>query len=138
MQNPDLPLPPMSPAARSVFVFALYLVPVGAGLLATPNTVLTLLGFPASSEIWPRVVGVLALALAYYYAQAARGNVTAFFRWSIHARSAVCVAFVALVLLRVAPAPLALMGLVDLFAAGWTARALRREMGAGAHAAKRA
>ena len=128
----------MSPAARSVFVFALYLILVGTGLVATPNTVLTLLGFPASSEIWPRVVGVLALVLAYYYAQAARGNLTAFFRWSVHARSAVCAIFVALVLLRVAPAPLAMMGIVDLLAAGWTAFALRSEMCAVAHPAKNA
>jgi len=115
----------MSRSARSVLVFGLYLVAVGLALVAVPNPLLVLLQLPASSEVWPRVVGVLALVLAYYYVQAARHELTAFFRWTVHARTIVCVAFAALVLLRLAPPPLALLGAVDLAAAIWTALALR-------------
>lgn len=117
----------MNHSARSVLVFGLYLLPVGLGLVAAPNIVLAPLGFPASAEIWPRVVGVLTLALAYYYVQAARGGVTAFFRWSVQVRTAVFVIFGALALLRLAPLPLALLGVVDLMGAAWTALALRAE-----------
>jgi hypothetical protein len=56
----------MSRSARSVFAFGVYLVAVGLALVALPNTLLALLRFPATHEIWPRVVGVLALVLAYY------------------------------------------------------------------------
>ena len=56
----------MSRAARSVLVFGLYLVVVGIALIVAPNPLLVLLRFPASTEIWPRVVGVLALVLAHY------------------------------------------------------------------------
>ncbi|MSU49365.1 MAG: hypothetical protein EXS37_09815 [Opitutus sp.] len=117
----------MSHSARSVWFFGLYLIPVGLGLLASPNTVLIPLGFPASTDVWPRVVGVLALVLAYYYIQAARGGSTAFFRWSVQARTGVCFVFVALALIRFAPPPLAMLGVVDLLGAAWTALALRAE-----------
>jgi len=115
----------MSRAARSILVFALYLTGMGLGMIAVPNTVLGLLRFPASSDVWPRVVGLLALVLAYYYVQAARHELTAFFRWTVTARVAVFVAFTAFVLLGLAPATLAVLGAVDLAAAIWTAVALR-------------
>lgn len=115
----------MNHAAGSVFVFGLYLVLVGIGLIAAPNTVLGPLGFPASSEVWPRVVGVLALCLSYYYIAAARTGLTAFFRWTVQVRLGVFVVFAVFVLLHLAPAPLLLLGTVDLLAAIWTAVALR-------------
>lgn len=115
----------MSRAARSVFIFGLYLIVVGLGLVAIPNTVLGPLGFPASSEVWPRVVGVLALCLAFYYISAARAGLNGFFRWTVQVRVGVFVVFGLLVLLKLAPAPLALLGTVDLLAALWTGLSLR-------------
>jgi hypothetical protein len=115
----------MTRAARSIFAFSLYLAGMGIGMIAVPKTVLGLLGFPASSDVWPRVVGLLALVLAYYYAQAARHGLTVFFRWTVTARVAVFVVFTAFVLLKLAPVALALLGAVDLAAAVWTAVALR-------------
>jgi hypothetical protein len=115
----------MSRSARSVLVFGIYLVAVGLALIAIPNPLFAVLKLPLSSEIWPRVVGVLALVLAYYYIQAARHELVAFFHWTVSARIMVFVVFVAFVLLGVAPAPLALLGAVDLAAALWTALALR-------------
>lgn len=115
----------MSRAARSVLVFGLYLVAVGIALIVAPNPLLVLLRFPPSAEIWPRVVGVLALVLAHYYIQAARHEVVAFFRWTVSARILVFVIFSVFVLLGMAPVPLAFLGTVDLAAALWTALALR-------------
>ena len=115
----------MNRAARSIFVFGLYLTGMGLGLVAMPNTLLGLLRFPASTEIWPRVLGVVTLVLAYYYIQAARHELTAFFRWTVTARVGVFVVFAALVLLGLAPATLVLLGAVDLAAAIWTGLALR-------------
>lgn len=115
----------MSRAARSVLAFAVYLVAMGLGLIVLPNPLFALLRLPASHEIWPRVVGVLALVLAHYYVQAVRHEVVAFFRWSVSARIMVFVVFSVFVLLGLAPLPLALLGAVDLAAALWTAWALR-------------
>ena len=115
----------MSRAARSVFVFGLYLVVVGFALILFPNPLFSVLRLPASHEVWPRVVGVLALVLAHYYVQAARHEVVAFFRWTVSARIMVFVVFALFVLLGVAPVPLAVLGAVDLSAALWTALALR-------------
>lgn len=116
----------MSAAAKSVFVFGIYLVVVGLGLIAAPNPFLAPLGFlTAADGSWLRVLGVLVLCLAAYYCAAARAGFTPFFRWTVFVRAGVFVAFGALVLLQLAPKPLALLGTVDLIAAGWTAAALR-------------
>ncbi len=115
----------MSPAAKSVFVFALYLVVVGLGLIVAPNAFLAPLGFPPADESWLRVLGVLTFCLAAYYGAAARAGLTVFFGWTVWVRAGVFVVFGVLVLLHLAPKPLALLGTVDLAAALWTAAALR-------------
>ena len=115
----------MSKAARSVLVFGIYLVVIGCGFLAMPNTPLALLGFPTTSEPWIRVVGLLLLILAYYYIQAARSEMKRFFRWTVHGRSSVIVCFIILVLLGLAQPMLIGFGVIDLLAAVWTDRALR-------------
>jgi hypothetical protein len=115
----------MSRAAQSVFVFSLYLFVVGAGLVVIPNAVLTPLGFALSVEFWPRVLGVLVLCLGWYYFSAARAGLETFFRWTVQVRVGVFMVFGSLVLLKLAPAPLALLGAGDLLAALWTAWALR-------------
>lgn len=119
-------LAPMNSAAKRVFVFGLYLVVVGFGLLVAPNAFLAPLGFaPAADPSWLRVLGVLTFVIAAYYLLAARAGLTVFFRWTVFVRGGVFVVFGALVLLRFAPAPLALLGAVDLAAALWTWAALR-------------
>lgn len=116
----------MNPAAKSVFVFGVYLVVVGIGLLVAPHAFLAPLGFPPVADpSWLRVLGVLTLVIAAYYLLAARAGLTVFFRWTVFVRGGVFVVFGALVLLRLAPAPLALLGAVDLAAALWTWSALR-------------
>lgn len=116
----------MNPAAKSVFVFGLYLFVVGTGLLILPNPFLAPLGFPpAADPSWLRVLGVLVLCLATYYLIAARANLTPLIRATVFVRVGVFVVFGALVLLQLAPKPLALLGAVDLIAALWTWTALR-------------
>jgi hypothetical protein len=117
----------MNPAAKSVFAFGLYLVVVGLGLLVAPNPFLAPLGFPPVADpSWLRVLGVLTLCLAAYYVVAARANLAPLIRATVFVRGGVFVVFGALVLLELAPAPLALLGTVDLLAALWTWSALRR------------
>jgi hypothetical protein len=116
----------MTPAAKSVFAFGLYLVLVGLGLLVAPNPFLTPLGFaPVADPAWLRVLGVLTLVIAAYYLLAARAGLMVFFRWTVFVRIGVFCVLGALVLLHLAPAPLVLLGTIDLVAALWTACALR-------------
>ena len=115
----------MSYPARTIAVFAGYLVLLGITLMVTPNLLLTTFGIPPTSEVWIRIVGVLALILAYYYVQAARKEMMDFFRWTVQARAIVIVFFVAFVFLGWAKPVLILFGAIDLVGAIWTALALR-------------
>lgn len=115
----------MSNSARSVFVFGLYLLVLGIVLLVAPNFLLGMFFLPSTSEVWIRVVGMLVLLLGFYYTQAARKEMTDFFRWTVYVRSTVIVFFTVFVLLGLASPPLILFGAVDLLGAVWTGLALR-------------
>ncbi len=116
----------MSGPARSLFVFGIYLAVLGVLLLLFPNALLRIFGAPTTSEIWIRVNGMFVICLSYYYIQAARHGVIAFIRWTVAARAAVIVYFVAFVLLGGAPKPLLLFGVIDLLSAAWTFMALQK------------
>jgi uncharacterized membrane protein len=115
----------MSKSARSVFVFGLYLAVLGIVLLVAPNFLLGMFGLPSTTEVWIRIVGMLVLFLGFYYTQAARKEMTDFFRWTVYLRSTVIIFFVVFVLLGFASPPLIMFGVVDLLGAIWTGLALR-------------
>jgi hypothetical protein len=115
----------MSKGARSVFVFGLYLVVLGVVLIVAPNFLLGIFFLPGTTEVWVRVTGMLVLFLGFYYAQAARRELTDFFRWTMYPRSTVILFFAAFVLLGFAKPPLILFGVADLVGVIWTGLALR-------------
>jgi hypothetical protein len=115
----------MNRAAVSVFVFSIYLFILGAVLVVVPNVLLSIFGIAETNEVWIRVVGMLVLILGYYYSTAARNNLTAFIRATVHGRISVLVFFIAFVAFGWAPATLILFGVIDAAAAVWTAIALR-------------
>jgi len=115
----------MSQATTSIRVFAVYLVILGATLIAAPDLVLRPFGIPHSPEVWIRVVGVLAAVLGLYYFVAARFELVPFYRATVVGRIFVFLSFGALALLGFAPPSLALFGAVDLAGAIWTAASLR-------------
>jgi hypothetical protein len=115
----------MSNSARSVFVFGWYLGVLGIALLVVPNVLLGMFFLPSTTEVWVRVVGMLVLFLGFYYIQAARKELTDFFRWSLYPRSSVILFFATFVLLDFAKPPLILFGVADLVGVIWTALALR-------------
>ncbi len=119
----------MSRAARSLFVFGVYLCGLGLLLLLAPNVLLPLFWAPPTGEVWIRVIGMLVLCLSFYYIQAARHGLTAFIRWTVWTRVAVIIYFAAFVLLAAAPKALLLFGLIDLLAAVWTRLALKKDEG---------
>ena len=117
----------MSRAARSLFVFGIYLCGLGLVLLLIPNLILQVFEAPTTNEVWIRINGMFLLFLSFYYVQAARKELTIFIRWTVWTRVAVVFYFAAFVLLVQAPKALLLFGLIDLLSAIWTWVALRRD-----------
>jgi hypothetical protein len=117
----------MSKAARSLFVFGIYLCGLGLILLLVPNLILQVFGAPHTKEVWIRINGMFVLCLSFFYVQAARNELTLFIRWTVWARVAVIFYFAAFVLLVAGPKALLLFGVIDLLSAIWTWFALRKD-----------
>ena len=117
----------MGKSARSLFVFSLYLYVLGAILVLIPNVLLRLFFFPATDEVWIRVVGMLVFILGFYYFQASRNELKNFFQWTVYARSAVLLFFIAFVIAGLVSPLLILFGVVDVAGAIWTQLSLRSE-----------
>ena len=117
----------MSKAAKSLFVFGIYLCGLGLILLLAPNLLLHAFGARPTDEVWIRINGMFVLCLSFYYVQAAHNELTRFIRWTIWTRVAVIVYFAAFVLLVAAPRALLLFGLIDLLSSMWTWLALKKD-----------
>jgi hypothetical protein len=113
----------MSPAARTVQLFGIYIVAVGVILLAIPNVLLGVFGIPATDEPWIRILGLVLLALAGYYLVAARNELTDFFQASVAGRVVVGAGLIVMVALW-GYWTAVVFGLVDIAGALWTRAAL--------------
>jgi hypothetical protein len=110
-----------------VLVFGIYLLVLGVGLLAFPDTLLALFRQPPTQEPWLRVVGLVVLVLGIYYLGAAREEVTAFFRFTLVGRPLAAAILIGLVAVAGAPAFVLILGAIDLACAAWTWRALEAD-----------
>lgn len=119
----------MTKTARSVFVFGIYLFAVAFQLVLVPNLLLGMFRLPDTSEVWIRVVGLLAFVIGYYYVQAARMGLATFFPFTVHGRVLAFFGFIAFYLMGWVAAPIILFALVDLLGAAWTWMAMRQEQG---------
>jgi hypothetical protein len=117
----------MKKSSTTLIVFGVYLIGMGVGLLFTPNMVFGILGLPATDEVWPHVVGLLALVLAFYYITAGRADLKPFAKATVPARIAVFVGFAAFVVMGLVGPVMILLGSVDLLGALWTGWALKAE-----------
>ena len=115
----------MTPAARSLHFFGLYLIAAGSLLLLVPALLLGPLGLPAPADAWGRVAGMLVAFLGIYYLVGARAELLSFMRTTVWVRASVIVWLGILVATGLAPTPLLAFGLIDLVAAAWTWLALR-------------
>jgi hypothetical protein len=115
----------MSKAAISIFVFGLYILINAITLMAAPNLLLGILGLEPTREPWLRVFGAVIFVLGLYYLQAARQEVTPFFRWTTWGRPLLLLVFIVLVALKLIPPIMIVFGVVDLAGAVWTAASLR-------------
>ena len=116
----------MNTAAKSLFVFGVYAVAAGVGLLLMPGLVLGTLGFPPVQDGWVRVVGSLAIAVGVYHIVGARYNLLPYIRATVWGRIGFAVLLGGLVIASVMPRPLLLFAAIDVAGAVWTAIALRQ------------
>jgi hypothetical protein len=110
-----------------MFIFAMYLFVLGPMLLIIPNVLLAPFGIPEANEVWIRVTGMLVIILGYYYVQAARNDLKAFFKATVVGRLSVLVFFTVFVILGYAPPTLILLTLPDTGGAIWTVISLKAE-----------
>src|SRR5687767_8527878 len=100
--------PRMTPAARSVHIFGMYLLALGGILIGAPNTLLRLFGLPRTTEPWIHVLGVTVMAIGMLNVASARAEQIGFFRAGVWVRVFVFAAFVAFALIGIVPPVLVL------------------------------
>jgi hypothetical protein len=115
----------MTRSARSLFIFGLYVVAIGAALTFVPDLLLRVVKLPPVTDGWIRMVGVLSLVIGAYDIVAARNNLDPYIRASVPVRFAFVLACIALVLTHVMPMQLLMFAAVDAISATWTWLALR-------------
>ena len=116
----------MSPVARSILAYAVYLLVQGVVLLVVPNVALRLFGLPETAEIWVRITGMTVLFFGIYYVVAARYEVRPFFLVSVATRLSVPVIFLAFIATGLAPWNILLFTPADILFTLWTVVALQR------------
>ena len=117
----------MNQASKTVYFFSFYLFLTGLTLIFAPNLLLGILGFEQTTEIWIKVIGVLALAIGGYYNRMAPSNNDLFNLTSVYVRMGVTACFTLFVLIGWAKLPLLGFGAVDLLGALWTWNALKKQ-----------
>ena len=104
----------------SIYAQAVYMLLAGPLLVLAPNTLMTLVGIPPSSEFWPRVLGLLVSVVALFYLAIAREGYTKLMRLTVLERLIFCAGLVVFVLLDIAPTVLLLFAAVETALAVWT------------------
>ena len=116
----------MSPAARSILVYSIYVLGLGATLLLAPNVPLPLVGLPQATEVWIRVAGMTVIFLGIFYFVAARNEFRPLFVASIAIRLAVPFIFASFAVAGFVAWNIVLLTPLDVIFAVWTLLALRR------------
>jgi len=112
--------------ATTIRVFAVYLLALAAALMVAPNTFLGWFGVPPTTDVWVRVVGMLAGFLGYYYLRITAAGLSEFYAWTVPVRISVLAFFGAFVVLGLAPPVLLVFAVVDAAGALWTWLAIRQ------------
>lgn len=116
----------MTPAARSIFVYAIYLiVALALPYLLAPQVVTGLVGM-TPPDVWARVLGMSIFFLACYFIIAARHEFRPMFEASVYARLAVPGIFAVFVLLGLGAPIMIAFSIPDVAFALWTRSALKQ------------
>ncbi len=116
----------MSSAARSIFVYAIYVFGLGGVLMLAPNLPLPIVGLPEATEVWIRVAGMTVIFLGIFYLVAALNEYREIFVASVGIRYAVPIVFAAFAAAGLVAWNILLLTPLDVIFATWTLVALRR------------
>lgn len=121
----------MTSAARSVYLFGIYLLVTGGVLITSPNTLLTMLQLPPTTEPWAHLLGLVVMALGMYYVACARANLALFLRATVWIRLFAFVSFGMMGVLQIIPPIIGVFGLIDAAGALWTHLAIKQTSAVG-------
>ena len=116
----------MTSAARSIYVFGIYLIVIGGILMGSPNTFLAALRIEPTTEPWIRIAGTLVMVIGMLDIACARKEQTGFFQATVYTRTFALLVFLGCALSGIAPRVLIVFGLIDAAGALWTHSALRK------------
>ena len=117
----------MTAAARSILVYSIYTLGLGATLLLIPNVPLPIFGLPEATEVWIRVAGMTVIFLSIFYYLAARNEYRQIFVASVAIRFAVVGFFAAFAAAGFTPWNILLFTPFDVLFAIWTWLSLRSD-----------
>ena len=117
----------MTPSAKSVLVFGIYIGLVGATLLLIPNIFLSLIGVDTTSEVWIRLSGILLMALSVYYVVAARHELPIIFKVTACIRCTIMFFFSAFVYLDMMEPVMLIFSAIDFAGGAWTYLAMKKD-----------
>ncbi|HEY2887910.1 MAG TPA: hypothetical protein VGJ17_04795 [Candidatus Limnocylindrales bacterium] len=115
----------MSAAARSILVYSIYVLGLGATLLLIPNVPLSIVGLPTTTEVWIHVAGMTVLFLGIIYFLAARNESHTTFVASVPIRVSVVVFFSIFAATGLTSWNILLLTPLDVLFALWTWASLR-------------
>lgn len=107
----------------SLYAQIAYMAGMGLGLLAMPGLIASMLNLGPATEVWVRVIGLLALMLCLYYYGAIQNDARWFAQNSVYGRYFFCTGLVLLGLAFHLPMLMALAA-VEAGLAVWTHRTL--------------
>ena len=109
--------------ARSLYVFAGYVVAMGTVLLAAPRIILPLFGLPTDGKVWIRLLGFVLLCSP----GAAQLRFGPFANWTVYTRVAAPVVVAILILTGIAQWHMVSFGIVDGLGGLWTWLTLKQD-----------
>ncbi|MEQ9231433.1 MAG: hypothetical protein RIF46_12190 [Cyclobacteriaceae bacterium] len=116
----------MTKAARTVWVFGIYLMLEGVFLMMAPASMLHAIGIPDPNSVWRIVLGFVVAVLGYYYIRNGKENLRPFFTFTVQIRLLQLGFFVWLYFFERGTMALVLFSVVEAIAGVWTWHALKK------------
>jgi hypothetical protein len=116
-------------AARSLFVFGVYLEFLAAFLIFAPNVLLAAFHVASTHEVWIRCLGVVTGSIGVYYLLAGHHGFGPIIVASVPVRFGLMAFFAGFVVFDHADPSLLIFGAADAVGAAWTLMALRLDAG---------
>ena len=104
-----------------------YVIFSGLQLLFIPNFLLKTFGLEPTSEIWIRVLGMLVLALSFYYYAMYKNGGKEVIRATVQGRLLFCAGLTMFVILGMAKPVLIIFAVIETGLALWTLSEIRKE-----------